>query len=683
MPPGPARQPASRAQGAPAVGALSNLVESTAVGLIATDRRGHVTFVNAAAVHLLGRDVSATLGKPLDLLVHPEQPENACSSDEKCPLLQAIWSGHTFTNQDDIFTRADGSTLPVSYSSAPIVENGQLVGAAISFQSIAERKRAERYLATQYAVARVLAEARNLAEATPEIIRAVCTTLDWDWGAVWGVDLFTNTLRCVAIWHAPIVQVPAFDALSRATPLPLGVGLPGRIWADGTATWVRDVLHDVNFPREQAAAKEGLHSAFGFPIRSNGQILGVMEFFSPEIRQPDPAVLEMFTAIGSQIGQFMERRRAEEDRAYLLTREQAARAEADAQRARLETVVRSAPAGIIFVDARSGHLTANPLAADLFGHPIIPESGTVQYSGQVRTSDGTTLPLDRLPSNRALKGQTVQDEELLIVQPNGRRIPILISAAPVRGNSGEVTGAVVTFEDISVIKDLERMREEWVSLIAHDLRQPVTVITGYAQFLQRLLTKHAAPQDEQKAVENVLVSARNLDRMVGDLLDASRIETRRLKLEKQSVDFPSLVREVSERATAIMRGHPVRLKVTGEIPRLEVDPGRLEQVLGNLLSNAAKYSYPDTEILIAIERADGEVQISVTDQGVGIAADELPKLFTRFYRTREARGKGVAGLGLGLYITRGLVEAHGGRIWAESIPGKSTTFQFTLPIQGR
>src|SRR6185437_5658209 len=133
----------------------------------------------------------------------------------------------TFSNLDDVFTRADGSALPVSYSSAPIIVDGQLVGAAISFQNIAERKQAERHLAAQYAVARVLAEARTLAEATPEILRAVCTTLDWAWGSVWSVDPITNTLRCVAIWHAPTLKVSEFDALSRSTHMPLGVGLPG------------------------------------------------------------------------------------------------------------------------------------------------------------------------------------------------------------------------------------------------------------------------------------------------------------------------------------------------------------------------------------------------------------------------------------------------------------------------
>ncbi len=680
MSPRPGQQPAPQGQTTLEPEALINLVQSAAIGLVATDRDGQVTFANASAARLLGRTSAEMLGKSLHVLVHPDQPESSCTSDEKCPLLRAIAAGRVLSDQGDVFTRADGSAVPVSYSSAPIVVNGQLVGAAVSFLNITQRWQAERHLAAQYAVARVLAEAKTLAEATPEILRAVCTSLDWAWGAVWSVDPITNRLRCVEIWHPTTLSVPEFDNLSRSTQLALGVGLPGRVWASGKPTWIPDVLKDVNFPREQAAAKAGLHSAFGFPIRSDDRILGVMEFFSPEIRQPDPTVLEMFTAIGSQIGQFMERRRAEEDRAYLLQREQAARAEVDAERARLETVLRNAPAGIIFVDAQTGRLTANPQAADILGHPIVPEGGTVQYSGQVRTPDGHPRAPEQLPPNRALRGQTVLGQELMIIQPSGRQIPILVSAAPIRGRGGEIRGAVVTLQDISVIRELERLREEWVSLIAHDLRQPVTVITGYARILERLLARRAPPEEEQKAIANVLTSVRNLDRMIGDLLDASQIEARRLKLKKQRVDFPSLVRGVVDRATAMTKGHTVRLEIKGDIPHLDVDPGRIEEILDNLLSNAAKYSYPDTEIGVEVARINGEIRVSVTNHGEGIAPNELPRLFTRFYRTREVRGKGVTGLGLGLYITRGLVEAHGGRIWAESIPGQTTTFRFTLPI---
>src|SRR5262249_17735101 len=121
-----------------------------------------------------------------------------------------------------------------------------------------------------------------------------------------------NVIRCVRVWHVPAIEVPAFAALTRRTAFPPGIGLPGRVWKDNQPHWLADIVADSNFPRAQIALQEGLHSAFGFPIRGTGGFSGVIEFFSPEIREPDREVLDLFDAIGSQIGQFIERRHAEE-----------------------------------------------------------------------------------------------------------------------------------------------------------------------------------------------------------------------------------------------------------------------------------------------------------------------------------------------------------------------------------
>jgi signal transduction histidine kinase len=235
------------------------------------------------------------------------------------------------------------------------------------------------------------------------------------------------------------------------------------------------------------------------------------------------------------------------------------------------------------------------------------------------------------------------------------------------------------FQDISALKALERERDEWISIITHDLRQPVTVILGYADRLARTLPPDGAP-DQRKAVDFVLTAARNLNRMIADLLDVSRIDARRLTLSCERVDLPILVRAIVERASPLTGGHPVQVAIDGEIPRIDGDPIRIEQVLDNLLSNAAKYGDPGTEIVVGVQRREGDVAVAVTNRGRGIAPEDLAKLFTRFYRTRAAQAGAVGGLGLGLYIGKGLVEAHGGRIWAESIPGQTTTFTFSLPI---
>jgi signal transduction histidine kinase len=217
-------------------------------------------------------------------------------------------------------------------------------------------------------------------------------------------------------------------------------------------------------------------------------------------------------------------------------------------------------------------------------------------------------------------------------------------------------------------------------VIAHDLRQPVTVIHGYAAVLQGHLERSDSHGEDRRAAEHILISAQNLNRMISDLLDVSRIESRRLTIQPRSTDLPALMREVLDRTQQVTAGHPVQLEARDAIPLLELDPERIEQVLGNLLSNAAKYSNPDAPIGLSIERRGAAVEVAVRNTGPGIASDAVPRLFERFYRTREAQTERRPGIGLGLYIAKGLVEAHGGRIWVESVPGQITTFRFSLPV---
>jgi len=232
----------------------------------------------------------------------------------------------------------------------------------------------------------------------------------------------------------------------------------------------------------------------------------------------------------------------------------------------------------------------------------------------------------------------------------------------------------------SHLREVEQQREEWIAVIAHDLRQPTTIVLGYAQRLDRLLRGQSYPKEFIDSIEHIQVAASNLNRMISDLLDVSRIEARRLILVKQPVDLPELTRAIVERMAGLTATHPVRLDINGSIPTIEADPARVEQMLGNLLSNAAKYASPNSPIIVQIERQGNAVGVAVTNYGEGITAEEIPRLFTRFYRTRAARQRNIGGIGLGLYLTRGLVEAHGGRISAASIPGQTTTFSFTLPI---
>lgn len=368
------------------------------------------------------------------------------------------------------------------------------------------------------------------------------------------------------------------------------------------------------------------------------------------------------------------RRESEAEQALLLR-------QVDRERNWLSTVIERSPVGIIRVEGPRGErILANRQVEHLFGRSLSPEKGVAQYADQIYHIDGTPLKWGELAIVRALKGERiVGSEDVLLRRPDGTTARVRVNAVPIREGEA-IVGAVVIVEDITEIRELERLREEWISLITHDLRQPVTIILGYAGFLAHDLQPTAHTKDIERAITHILASARNLNKMIGDLLDASRIEARRLTLHCQSTDLTVLVQAVAERAREITAGHTMRVEIHGDVPPVMADPSRVEQVLINLLSNAATYGFADSPIVVQVSRRDDNAEVSVINRGPGIPPSELPHLFTRFYRTPQARVGPRKGLGLGLYICKGIVEAHGGKIWAESVPNAETTFTFILPL---
>src|SRR5258708_4080487 len=190
--------------------------------------------------------------------------------------------------------------------------DGTFLGYIGSATDITERKRVEERLCVQHTVAQILAEAATIEEATPRILWAMGECLGWDVGALWRVDREAGALRCVELWHKASIEVPEFERVSRELTFVPGLGLPGRVWSSLEPEYIPDVVPDENFPRGPIAERDGRHAACGFPILLGGEVLGVIEFFSREIRQPDQELLNMLATIGSQIGQFIERKRAEE-----------------------------------------------------------------------------------------------------------------------------------------------------------------------------------------------------------------------------------------------------------------------------------------------------------------------------------------------------------------------------------
>ncbi|HVB34543.1 MAG TPA: response regulator [Patescibacteria group bacterium] len=285
---------------------------------------GYFKRLNPAWEKTLGYSAEELMGAPYLAFVHPD--ERALTAAEAAKLSTGLPSV-SFENR---YRCRDGSFKWLLWSARPDADQQRIFASACD---ITPRKRAEQRLAAAYAITRVLADSPSLAEAAPRLLQGICETLGWKIGAFWQVAPNRRELHCSAIWQAQSIPTAEFGTLTRHPVLGPGSGLPGRVWSEDQAIWLKDVLAEPNFPRALAADESGVHGAFAFPIRREGEVTGVMEFFGKEISQPDDGLLFMFRALGSQIGQFVERRDAEQQlRDYATSLEEARREQEEVAR---------------------------------------------------------------------------------------------------------------------------------------------------------------------------------------------------------------------------------------------------------------------------------------------------------------------------------------------------------------
>jgi PAS domain S-box-containing protein len=263
---------------------------------------GYFKRINPAWEKVLGIPVQELLSKPYNEFVHPD--DRAKTEAE----AQKIDEGELAISFENRYRCADGSYRWLLWNATPSMEQKLVFAVA---RDITQRKEAERRMSTGYAVTRVLAEAESLDAAVPFLLMSICEGLSWDVGALWRVDETVNLLRCMNLWHPPNLSFPTFVDATRKSTFKRGVGLPGRVWESCQPVWLPNIQQGPNFPRGSFAIAEGLHSAFAFPVRLGDHVAGVIEFFTRQNRKLEPDLMEMFDSIGSQIGQFIERRRAE------------------------------------------------------------------------------------------------------------------------------------------------------------------------------------------------------------------------------------------------------------------------------------------------------------------------------------------------------------------------------------
>ena len=360
-----------------------------------------------------------------------------------------------------------------------------------------------------------------------------------------------------------------------------------------------------------------------------------------------------------------------------------ARTYRDERRARadLEALVETSPVGVVVFDGGSRRLRSfNREARRIVERLRQPGKELEELLDVVtaRRGDGSEVTLAEFPlAHQPGSAETVRAEEITLSVPDGRSVTSLVNATPVRSADGALESIVVTLQDLAPLEEIERMRSEFLGMVSHELRTPLSSIKGSA-----VAVLGAARPDPAEMLQFFRVINEQADRTLGliaDLLDQGRIETGTLSVAPEPTDLARLVDEA--RSTFLSSGgrHALEIDLPQDLPRVLADPRRIEQVLGNLLSNAARHSPEASPITVAAARDGLQVAISVADRGRGVPPERLSQLFRKHGGTAAAGGR-LEGSGLGLAICKGLVEAHGGRIRAESAgAGRGTRFTFTLP----
>ena len=361
-----------------------------------------------------------------------------------------------------------------------------------------------------------------------------------------------------------------------------------------------------------------------------------------------------------------------------------ARTHRDEQRVRadLEALVDTSPVGVLVFDARTGNpVSVNQEAKRIVGDLCAPDRSAEQLLEimTIRRADGREISLQEFPLAQALSSATtVRAEEIVLQSPDGRRVTTLVNATPIRSEDGAVESVVVTLQDLAPLEELERLRAEFLGMVSHELRVPLTSIKGSAA--TALGTSPASdPATTHQFFRIIDQQADHMHGLIDDLLDAGRIETGTLSVVPEPTEVTRLVDQA--RNTFLSGGgrRTVQIDLPPDLPRVMADRRRIVQVLNNLLSNASRHSPESSPIRIAAVHDGVHVAISITDEGRGVPSDLLPHLFRKYTRVAGG-GRGIGGSGLGLAICKGLVEAHGGRIRAESGgSGLGTRFTFTLP----
>jgi PAS domain S-box-containing protein len=637
----------------------ADLYDSTPVAYFTLDKNGVLEEVNQTGVALLLTQKARLVGQPFVSVARLEGPGPFLALLHRC-----LADGQPAEAELRLVGR-DGVVRSFHATAAPVIHpSGRALACRMALTDVTRLKRAVADLRRALDAEREL-KAR-LAAITRAHVAVSATIADEPAGVRPALQVVADYARALVNAEYTALGVDGsadmgfdpwvFSGMSEEQARAIGraprcVGVLAHAADASSVVRMRDLRQDpthrgfpVHHPR--------MTSFLGVPIRRAGRSLGTLyaanKIGADEFTEDEVVALEM---LAGRVAAALEIDRLRDEKARAL--------------AWLREVVDQMPEAIVLLgEHEAGAVSLNKAARALFGDTV-----TLLEPGGAPVAD------DALPHRRAGRGEIVVGLELRARRPDGTLVPVLVNAAPV--DDGRPGSAVAVLRDVSAQKLLEQERETWTGVIVHDLRQPIAVVNMAAQVLARGAARLDA--HEIRAVERMRAAIDGLIRMVDDLLDVTLIELRRLPVAPRCLELAKLVEEIVDRYRPTLGDRRVHVKTPAEAVIVTADPERLGQLLVNLLSNAAKYGAPGSDIEVRVERLEGGGQVAVTNRGEGLTPEDAARIFERFRRTDQAVKSGQRGLGLGLYIAKGIVDGHGGRIAVESTPGETTTFRFWLP----
>src|SRR5579875_373961 len=433
-------------------------------------------------------------------------------------------------------------------------------------------------------------------------------------------------------------------------------------------------------------------SCLNIPLTVEDRIIGLLSLFDTQMGTFDTERLRFTSIIADYAAIALENVRLRES-------ERALWRQAEEERQRLELIISSMAEGLLITDARGAIISLNQSAQHLLAQANIDIEQDIPLRKMATLDSATWLKQLAQIVDKALTNQVVMNQEL-IAGESSQQVPLTlsISAAPLH-NAGEEqkrpTGVVAVLNDVTSQKQVERLKDEFVSVVSHELRTPLTAIKGYTQHLVRRLERRLRGQFQATGSENwqkdlpesydlrslqiIQSQSEQLERLVNDLLDLSRAQWGEMNLEYSSFHLADVLAERVQLAQVSAEEHTILLDIQTQDSRVMADKLRVGQVIGNILDNAVRFSPQGRQVTVVLKEQDGEYLVSITDQGIGVSPEYIDHIFERFYRVRNVASRQYSGIGLGLFVARAIVEAHGGRIWVSSNEGLGSTFSFTLP----